>query len=278
VVRKILILPTPVIHHLTMVAVLVINAVSCAVGCLPSKTELVYIWNTANDVKGLIEHIDKQLVKRRNILISIMEHVKYMRTRHLPFSPGASNDDKIQQDISHLKDKEVVVSEKLDGMCVSFYKDGIHARSLSGANHPSMAWVKAVHASIAHRIPNNMRIVGENLFAVHSIKYNKLPTYFLVFGIYYENLCLSWDKTTSICEEYGLTTVPVLYRGVWKESTEWYTGVSRCGGEQEGFVVRLADSFPADKTFNVLKWVRPNHVTVSEHWSTQEIKRNGLQL
>jgi hypothetical protein len=44
---------------------------------------------------------------------------KYPRTFHLPDSPGATADDKIQHDLSWL-DGELVVTEKLDGGNLTF--------------------------------------------------------------------------------------------------------------------------------------------------------------
>ena len=57
--------------------------------------------------------------------------MKYPRTYHLPFSPGATKDDKrLSGDwFSHYKGKEVVITEKLDGenSCITRYD--VFARS-----------------------------------------------------------------------------------------------------------------------------------------------------
>ena len=39
------------------------------------------------------------------------------------------------------------------------------------------------------------RICGENLFAKHSVEYNDLPSFFMVFSWWEANKCLSWDET-----------------------------------------------------------------------------------
>lgn len=41
--------------------------------------------------------------------------IKYLRTLHLPTSPGAASDDKILQDLSVLDNKIWVITEKMDG-------------------------------------------------------------------------------------------------------------------------------------------------------------------
>jgi len=47
--------------------------------------------------------------------------VKYPRTPHLPWSPGASSDDVRHLNIDHFKNKQVVVTEKMDGENTSLY-------------------------------------------------------------------------------------------------------------------------------------------------------------
>ena len=107
---------------------------------------------------------------------------KHPRILHLPWSPGISRDDKVLDDPSIFVDKQVVVTEKMDGENTTFYKDGLHARSVNSGSHPSRSWVKDLHARMAWRIPEGIRICGENLYAKHSIHYTDLPSYFLVFS------------------------------------------------------------------------------------------------
>ena len=57
---------------------------------------------------------------------------KYPRTFHLPDSPGATADDKVQHDLSWL-DGELVVTEKLDGGNLTFTRDAMYARSSTPA-------------------------------------------------------------------------------------------------------------------------------------------------
>lgn len=55
----------------------------------------------------------------------------YARTPHLPFSKGKTSDDISGDDWEFLKNETpVVVTEKMDGECTTFYNDGFHARSL----------------------------------------------------------------------------------------------------------------------------------------------------
>jgi hypothetical protein len=40
---------------------------------------------------------------------------------------------------------------------------------------------KVLQATIGYQLPNNWRLCGENLFAMHSIYYQELKTYFIYF-------------------------------------------------------------------------------------------------
>ena len=215
-------------------------------------------------------------VLHRRALEFLMYHVKYPRTRHVPWSPGSTSDDLLSDSLLPLHGKRVIVTEKMDGENSSLYRDGYHARSLDSRHHPSRNWVKAMHASIAHLIPEGWRVCGENLYALHSIAYNELPSYFLMFSIWNEhNQCLSWDETVEWANLLGLTHVPVLYDGMYDEAR--LRAMKPDTDVSEGYVVRLAESFSfSDFGAVVAKWVRTNHVQSEEHWMHKAVVPNGL--
>jgi len=163
----------------------------------------------------------------------------------------------------------------------SLYYDYYHTRSLESNTHESQHWIKNFHANIKTLILPHFRICGENVYAQHSIKYSQLPSYFLAFSVWNEDLCLSWDDTTHYCNELGIKTVNVLYRGIWNESEikKCYTQNSTYGGEQEGYVVRLASEFYFDQfKTSIAKFVRANHVTSNIFWRNKSVIKNGLKL
>jgi len=209
---------------------------------------------------------------------------KYPRTFHLPWSPGATDDDKTLSDVEHFQGERVLVTEKLDGENTTIYPDGyLHARSVDGRAHESQNWVRALAASVAPDLPKGWRVCGENLFAQHSIHYDALGSYFYVFAMYdEEDRCLSWEETMEWAALLGLETAPALYEGPWDEDAvkACFSGVSRLGGEQEGYVVRVAESFRyAEFPRKVAKFVRANHVPVGDkHWRAKAVTPNRLRL
>jgi hypothetical protein len=206
-----------------------------------------------------------------------MKRFKYPRTRHLPWSPGATHDDLIHRGVEPFIDRRVVVTEKMDGENTTLYADHLHARSIDSRHHPSRDWVKALHGRVAFQIPEGWRVCGENLYAVHSLAYTDLPSYFMVFSVWdADNRCLSWDDTLEWAELLGLHTVPVLYDGPF--DLAWFEALDVDTDVHEGYVVRLADSFAFDEFgTSVAKWVRAGHVQTDEHWMHQEVVPNGLR-
>lgn len=203
-------------------------------------------------------------------------YIKYPRTPHLPWSPGATADDIRVIDTSHFSNRRVVVTEKLDGENTSMYRDHIHARSVDSAHHPSRDQVKRLYGSIAHHIPHGWRLCGENVFARHSIAYESLAGYFYLFSVWNEhNSCLSWEETVEWAALLELPTPRVLYDGMWDEAV--ILGLNVDIERIEGYVVRLADTFRyKDFAHSAAKWVRPNHVQSDEHWMHHPIVPNRL--
>ncbi|MCO5998224.1 RNA ligase family protein [Actinoallomurus rhizosphaericola] len=201
--------------------------------------------------------------------------VHYPRTPHLPWSPGATPDDVRAGDLAGFAGREVVVTEKLDGENTTLYPDGLHARSLDSAHHPSRAWVKALHGRIARRIPAGMRVCGENLYARHSIAYRDLESWFYLFSVWDGDHCLDWDATVRFARRLGVPVPAVLWRGVFDERR--LRALRLDAERQEGYVVRTADGFGGDEfAHRVAKWVRPGHVRTDEHWMLGPVVENGL--
>lgn len=215
-----------------------------------------------------------------------MTSEKYPRTPHLPFSPGATNDDRRLSNVDCLLRIPLILTEKMDGSNICLESHAVFSRSHGRSpTHPSFDQLKALHASIKHRIPPEIQIFGEWLYARHSIGYFSLPNYLLIFGVRENHLWAPWEDVTLWAEELEVPTVPILQHCCFERPddlravVESYTKASSaCGGEREGVVVRNSKGFSHhlfDK--NVAKWVRQGHVQTNEHWKSQQIVRNGLQ-
>ncbi len=217
----------------------------------------------------------QKVLAEGGVLSLFSTRVRYPRTYHLPWSPGVTSDDRVLPDVRSFENREVVVTAKMDGEQTTMYPDSIHARSLEWRRHPSRSWVANLHAQLGWKIPAGWRVCGENLFAMHSIHYRHLPSYFLVFSIWNEqNVCLGWPETQEWAALLDLATVPVLYQGPWNETLVRSLHQERWGGdEMEGYVARWAEPFAYGQFRRaVAKYVRAGHDRTRPHW------RHGRRL
>jgi len=204
---------------------------------------------------------------------------KYGRTFHLPTSPGVGSDDKIIQGLTHLQAAdEVVFTEKMDGENTTIFAGGCHARSPDSGYHASRDWMKAYAAGISPSLSGDERIVGEYLFAKHSVAYDDLPSYFLGFAWIVDSEVQSWDETLGRFEELGVMPVPVLQRGQFDDAAVKSVLDLLDLKIQEGFVVRSISPFlESDMATHIAKYVREGHVQSDIHWTKAQIVKNGLR-
>lgn len=203
--------------------------------------------------------------------------MKYPRIYHIPGSPGTSSDDRILtlEQWQILATSPVVATEKMDGENTTMTSEKIHARSEDSLDHPSRHYVKALHGAIRSTIAPGWRVVGENLFARHSVAYSDLADWFQVFAVFdpMGNL-LSHRNIEEYARQRGLQTVPVL--GEFPSGREAVEALKDFDTDtQEGFVLRTPGVIlPKWHEAGVAKWVRAKHVTTGHHWMYQEIIPN----
>lgn len=217
-----------------------------------------------------------------------MDSDKYPRTLHLPFSPGICCDDKVMKSVEGFLERDLTITEKVDGGNACLTSKGVYARTHGDiASHPSFNHLKATWATIKNDIPEGWSIFGENVYAKHSIFYDALPSHFMVFGVRMDldGDWLSWVDVEAVAKSLNLCTIPRLWRGEVEDEKalravvkRLIDGGSRCGGEAiEGLVIRDSNHF-----FNfensVGKWVRAGHVQTDEHWTNQPIVVNRLKV
>ncbi|MBD8387350.1 RNA ligase family protein [Dysgonomonas sp. BGC7] len=213
---------------------------------------------------------------------------KYGRTYHFPFSPGTTSDDRINHtywnDIQQIE--TIVHTEKLDGENNCLNRFGVFARSHAAPT--TSAWTNQIRErwQLIKQDLGDIEIFGENLYAIHSIEYKQIESYFYVFAVRCLDKWLSWEEVKFYASIFDFPTVPelkiesvtnlsqqTLQEQVLSlaqecsvfESTDILTENS-C--TREGIVTRnteeyLTDQFPR----NVFKYVRKGHVKTNEHWT-----------
>jgi len=224
------------------------------------------------------ESVQKILIQG-GVLSLFQKYMKYPRTYHLPWS-HLLKDDRILENDDCFVGKDIVVTLKMDGENTTMYNNYIHARSVNSSSHETRNWVKGLWARVGYLLDDNMRICGENLYATHSIKYTSLSSYFMVFSMWVDHVCLSWDETVDYAEIMGLQTVPVIYRGLY-DKNKIIQSFSPYQSDNEGYVVRISDEFTyANFRKSVAKYVLPEFRQVVNnshgHWISKRVEPNEL--
>lgn len=217
-----------------------------------------------------------------------MDRYKFPRTPHLPWSPGVSGDDVRLAAINHFANKTLIVTEKLDGENITVYSDGyIHARSIDGTSHPSRDYLKGVMAKKLRKtvprmgsfpvLPEGWRACFEYLYAIHSIEYDRLPSYLFLIGIVDNlNVAQDWGTVCLYAENFDVPTVPQIavieagdnWEKILRGKEQAIMEKSKYGATAEGYVIRNHNGFAmAEYDKNVAKYVRSGHVTSPDHWT-----------
>lgn len=212
--------------------------------------------------------------------------MKYFKTYHLPFSPGKLKYDKVLNSIYHLLKKNLIFTEKLDGSNICLCKEGVFSRSHAQfAKHHSFDMLKKIYNNIKNNIPENYLFYGEWLYAVHSIKYDKLPNYLFLFAIYDKNkkVWKNWDFVKEYSYKLNIPTVPFLGEICCFSVYELENVInllmkngSKYGNEIEGIIIRTNVDF-IDPNINVAKYVRENHTQTNKNWLFKKTERNILK-
>lgn len=231
----------------------------------------------------------------------LREYIKYPSTRHLPFSNWGDKDDTFFRTLDNFINKPLVILVKMDGGNATLVKDTdnpVRARNGKYAEHKSFDLLKKRYwdEDWFNRIPENLQVCGEWLYAKHSIHYGgtcepecedvgpELNDYFQIFGVFDTkyNTWLSWPEVEKWSKKLGVPTVPVLKKSVsftktnvlWNELLKLSRETVNKG--HEGIVVRSKAPYHYGQfSKNVGKYVRENHVKTGEkHWSKRDIVTN----
>jgi len=221
----------------------------------------------------------QKILKQGGVLGEFSKYIKYPRTYHVHWSKG-TEDDKTLLDDSQFIGKEVVVTIKMDGENTTMYNDYIHARSINSSNHESRNWVKGLWSQKGWQLSEGMRVCGENLYAKHSVEYNNLLSYFMVFSVWYKLRCLSWEETLFYTKALDMEVVPIMYQEKYDREKIMDIYNKKFKGEKcEGFVIRISDEFNyGDFRKCTAKFVDPKFRQLLNnshgHWISKRVEPN----
>ena len=223
---------------------------------------------------------------------------RFPHTPHIAWlAQGAPRDDKVfsPKEATELLRAEVVVEEKLDGANLGFslspdgelraqnrgqYLHAPHAGQFARLPDWLALHADKLHAELVRQTQSNLMLFGEWCAARHSLDYDHLPDWFLLFDVYDQTLGRFWSasRRNALAATLGLATVPQLLQG--KCTLQQLKDLLSCQHSQfrqgtlEGVVIRRES---ADWCEARAKLVRPDFTqTITEHWSRRRIEWNRL--
>jgi len=186
---------------------------------------------------------------------------------------------------------EIVVEEKIDGanLGISFDSPGnIRAQNRGAYLHfPSSGqwqklseWLKPRTDALFEQLTDQFILFGEWCYAQHSVKYDRLPDWFLGFDIYDISNAkfFSCHRRDEVFRTIGIFQVPIIKRGYFSLSElNGFLSQSELSDKlAEGLYLRFDQG---DWLEQRAKLVRPAFIqSVEQHWSRSGIKANRLKM
>ena len=221
--------------------------------------------------------------------------VRYPHTPHLLWlGSGVPRGDKIlsEEQATEMLRGPVVVEEKVDGANIGLsvgesgeirvqnrggYLRREHAHPQFG---PLWAWSKAREAALAESLGKHLILFGEWCYAVHTVRYDRLPDWFLGFDVFDRKEAGFWDtaRRDNLLSHLGLRPVPRIAKGrITRARLSALIGISVVGREpMEGIVARQEGS---GRTLLRAKVVREAFTqAIQDHWSRKPLRPNGLHV
>jgi len=213
--------------------------------------------------------------------------VKYPSTSYFAFSPNLQQARETNPiiNINNLLGYPLIFTIKMDGSNISMSYERVVARNGKDARHRSFDYVKSIQAQKGSKIPKDVQVFGEWLYAKHSIHYKDLKSYFQIFAVYNKekHIFLGWADVERMARTLGEPTVPVLHTATYNNKHQLEADIMRYGEQvisqgQEGIVVRSIHPYHYSQFPEYLaKYVRKDHVAKkAKHWQTERIIRNEM--
>jgi len=219
---------------------------------------------------------------------------RFPHTPHLAWlGEGSPRDDKVlsANEAVALLAGDVVVEEKLDGanLGVSLAPDGHLCVQNRGQYLPEPragqfarlpAWLTQHSEALRSVLQPNLILFGEWCAARHSLAYDLLPDWFLLFDVYDRSTGRFWStpRRNALASTAGLITVPLVLHGkttVAALKQLVVTTPSRYRpGALEGMVIRRESTEWCEER---AKLVRPDfNQAIDTHWRKRPIEWNQI--
>jgi len=223
-----------------------------------------------------------------------MEFFRFPHTPHLAWlGTGKPRDDKVlaPREVGELLAHDLVVEEKVDGANIGLSADElgqVRAQNRGsyldrGHCHPQFKplwrWLEERNEVLVRTLGADLMLFGEWCYAVHSVRYTRLPDWFLVFDVYDRAHERFWSSSRrdELVRRLNLHLVPRLAAGRFElDALKRFMESSPLSeGPSEGLYVRCDEGMWLAARGKI---VRPAFVQdIDEHWTRQPLRANALR-
>lgn len=229
------------------------------------------------------------------LTVEMAEFFRFPTTPHLAWLSAdvAPRSDKVlsASEMEEFLSGQVVVEEKVDGANLGIFvaPDGqlriqnrgqYIASPFHGQFARLPAWLEKHGPHLGEALPQGIVVFGEWCAAKHSLRYDMLPDWLLVFDVYdrAERHFWSSGRRDNLAARLGLATVPQIFRGETDLAALTQLLDTRMSalraGPMEGVIVR---SESPDWCIRRAKLVRGDFTqAIGEHWSRRSIEWNRI--
>ena len=221
---------------------------------------------------------------------------RFPHTPHIDWlGEGMPRDDKVldEAEIASLLAQPLRVEEKLDGahLGISLRDNGeLRAQNrgqyllepFAGQFSRLNSWLAQHRYALTDHLSSDVIVFGEWCAARHSLDYDNLPDWFVVFDVYDRSAQKFWScaRRNALAETLGLAVVPTLYEGtatvdelknlLGSASSQYRQGTP------EGIVMRQDSAQWCEAR---AKLVRADFAqSIEEHWRSRAIEWNDVRL
>lgn len=221
---------------------------------------------------------------------------RFPHTPHIAWlGNGMPRDDKVlsPQEADKLLSNDVIVEEKLDGanLGISVSPEGdVRAQNrgqylqlpMNGQFEKLNSWLTSRSDALFDTLGDDLILFGEWCAARHSLDYEHLPDWLIVFDVYDKKSRQFWStaRRNKLAAQLDLPVVPQLMSGkvtanTLKDLLQLKSSAFR-NGPLEGVVIRQES---AEWLKSRAKLVRHDFVQqIGKHWSYRRIEWNSLEL
>lgn len=221
------------------------------------------------------------------------DFLRFPHTPHLAWlGPGTPRSDKVLDpaEVRELLSGDVVVEEKVDGANLGFSLDEqgqlrsqnrgkfLELGAAAGQWKTLPRWLARHGPGLAAALAPELMLFGEWCYAVHSVRYTRLPDWFLAFDVYDRAAGEFWsaERRDELTRRLSIASVPTLGRGRFDVAgLKQLLGHSQLtDGPAEGLYVRRERG---GRLLQRAKLVRAEFVqAIDDHWSKRRLEVNRL--